>query len=203
MKQNAKTKEKDECATCSRCNLSLPRRRNFAADSTMCTSCERSWNTWVASRTNVDNDDKCCNPLMMAGISLMEKKGEKSHRECRRCNRYMPLDKNFEPNNSKSTHGKIFRKWTCMSCRAVTKFQLRRIKKLLRMEDYYGTKCPICCRVMHGHGSVRAVPDHCHLSGNFRGVICNDCNTSIGKLNDDPKTLMRAVSYLLRSPGLI
>ena len=38
--------------------------------------------------------------------------------------------------------------------------------------------------------------DHCHKTGKVRGVLCRQCNTGIGQLNDDPKLLQKAVRYL-------
>ena len=38
--------------------------------------------------------------------------------------------------------------------------------------------------------------DHCHKSGQVRGVLCPNCNTAIGLLNDDPTVLKKAISYL-------
>ena len=38
--------------------------------------------------------------------------------------------------------------------------------------------------------------DHCHQTGNIRGLLCFDCNSGIGKLGDNLEGLMRAVRYL-------
>ena len=38
--------------------------------------------------------------------------------------------------------------------------------------------------------------DHCHTSGEIRGLLCTRCNTAIGLLQDDVDLLARAISYL-------
>lgn len=41
--------------------------------------------------------------------------------------------------------------------------------------------------------------DHCHRTGKVRGLLCVRCNHTLGRCNDDPVMLRRAVEYLERS----
>jgi hypothetical protein len=54
-------------------------------------------------------------------------------------------------------------------------------------------KCSCCKKVTDD-----LVVDHCHNSGNFRGWLCRNCNTGIGKLGDTVDSLVTALNYLLR-----
>lgn len=54
-------------------------------------------------------------------------------------------------------------------------------------------KCLVCDRQFTGK---RWVIDHCHETGNYRGILCVKCNASIGSLGDSVEGLMRAVNYL-------
>lgn len=38
--------------------------------------------------------------------------------------------------------------------------------------------------------------DHCHKTGSIRGLLCNDCNITLGKVRDDEQTLLRLSKYL-------
>jgi len=38
--------------------------------------------------------------------------------------------------------------------------------------------------------------DHCHVTGKYRGLLCNRCNTSLGFVNDDIELLENMVKYL-------
>jgi hypothetical protein len=41
--------------------------------------------------------------------------------------------------------------------------------------------------------------DHCHLTGRFRGWLCDACNLGMGKLGDTAEALQKALEYLKRS----
>lgn len=38
--------------------------------------------------------------------------------------------------------------------------------------------------------------DHNHDTGEFRGILCTECNTLLGMAGDDPGILSRAIDYL-------
>jgi len=50
--------------------------------------------------------------------------------------------------------------------------------------------CEIC------NSTIRLVLDHCHVTGDIRGVLCNKCNVGIGMLGDDLAGLETAAFYL-------
>ena len=54
--------------------------------------------------------------------------------------------------------------------------------------------CAIC-RLPCVSGNRLSV-DHCHTSGAVRGLLCRDCNTSLGKFKDNQDLLIRAAIYL-------
>jgi hypothetical protein len=39
----------------------------------------------------------------------------------------------------------------------------------------------------------RLVGDHCHATGKFRGIICDNCNVAMGLTGDQPE-LLRALA---------
>jgi hypothetical protein len=54
-----------------------------------------------------------------------------------------------------------------------------------------GEACEIC-----GSSEKRLGVDHCHKTGNTRGVLCLNCNSALGMINDDPSRAERMASYL-------
>lgn len=64
-------------------------------------------------------------------------------------------------------------------------------------------KCALCEFVFPGMqtGDRNASPhvDHCHTTGKIRGLLCNSCNTGLGRFKDSTDLLLKAVSYLQKS----
>lgn len=59
-----------------------------------------------------------------------------------------------------------------------------------------------CCAICGVHQSkqkrVMAV-DHCHSTKAVRGLLCFNCNTAIGKFNDDASLLYKAIAYITKN----
>lgn len=53
------------------------------------------------------------------------------------------------------------------------------------------SRCAICNEERELH------IDHCHSSGKVRGLLCLQCNTALGNMNDSVETLQRAIEYLM------
>jgi Recombination endonuclease VII len=68
------------------------------------------------------------------------------------------------------------------------------------MKEAQNDACAVCKRpeqINHTKGKKRELAvDHCHLTGRVRGLLCNACNTGIGKLKDSPQLLEAAIMYL-------
>jgi hypothetical protein len=54
-----------------------------------------------------------------------------------------------------------------------------------------------CCGGLPGTYAMNL--DHCHETGKFRGWLCGNCNSSIGKLGDNAEGLRKALDYLARA----
>lgn len=84
-------------------------------------------------------------------------------------------------------------------------------KRKITLEQYFGmvesqdNKCAICGlkeSCIDGRSADkkprRLSVDHCHRTGNVRGLLCHACNTAIGKFKDDIELLQKAIKYITK-----
>jgi hypothetical protein len=103
---------------------------------------------------------------------------------CYSCNRKRAA-KWEEENREKSIKGKLDSR-----ARRTYKITYEEYEKRMATSD--------CCEIC---GSKKKLGyDHCHKTMEFRGVLCNKCNRSIGQLGDTLESVQKAVTYL--SKGL-
>lgn len=72
-----------------------------------------------------------------------------------------------------------------------------------RMVDEQDGRCAICLRhetddnfPVGPFGSRALVVDHCHQTGQVRGLLCNNCNVAVGLLQDSADLLNRTIEYI-------
>jgi hypothetical protein len=46
------------------------------------------------------------------------------------------------------------------------------------------------------HSTDNLCIDHCHQTGQVRGVLCNTCNLTLGRLHEDTQVLANLITYL-------
>jgi hypothetical protein len=116
--------------------------------------------------------------------------------ECSVCARCLP-SYSFYPKNKQCKQ--------CKEDKRLAKQQgssLALRQKLLAEQD---GKCDICRHPialtsveLRSGRCYAAVGDHCHVCVKPRGLLCSNCNTAIGLLNEDVKVLDNAIAYLTR-----
>lgn len=79
----------------------------------------------------------------------------------------------------------------CSQLRIKYGISLERYNAILEAQGFQCSMCP----TPHTDDNKLHV-DHCHDTGRVRGLLCMHCNTGIGKLNHDIKTLNAAIAYL-------
>jgi hypothetical protein len=68
-------------------------------------------------------------------------------------------------------------------------------ESMMKNQDY---KCAICGIHKDNYKKEFAI-DHCHNTNKIRGLLCTNCNTGIGMLQDNIEILNSAIKYLLKT----
>ena len=63
-----------------------------------------------------------------------------------------------------------------------------------KIKDEQENKCKICYQ--NFSSDVEPHVDHCHTTGEIRGLLCIRCNLGLGYFQDNPLALVRAAEYL-------
>jgi len=110
------------------------------------------------------------------------------YKVCAHCQENLPVS---EYHKKKSTVQEI-----CKACKSID----------LRAKEYGLTRdevrallaqpCNACGAKVDGRS---AHIDHCHRKGHVRGLLCNNCNTALGAVNDSPARLWLLIDYLERT----
>lgn len=66
--------------------------------------------------------------------------------------------------------------------------------------DQQGGACK-GCQQLFGEGCTHHV-DHCHRTGEIRGLLCHNCNSALGQFDDNVEMLRLAADYLDHPPGV-
>lgn len=107
-------------------------------------------------------------------------------RICIKCNEEKHLEEFFTAYRKKDgAEGKAY---TCSACKKKLDAQVRELKKIHTPPK--DSKCECCGDV------TNLCLDHDHITGEFRGWLCLNCNHGLGKFKDNPETLLRAAEYL-------
>jgi uncharacterized Rmd1/YagE family protein len=124
-------------------------------------------------------------------------------RHCRKCNKIRDLaSKKANPELYSKRRVASVKKWQEKNPDYVQNFEeKRKLKKYdLTIEKYnkilafqYGV-CAICNEKCKS-GRKLAV-DHNHVTGKVRGLLCMNCNNGLGRFNDNPALLIKAIKYL-------
>ena len=114
---------------------------------------------------------------------------------CTKCSESKPLSE-FSPSYKfrlKDGSTRHYRSTACKPCKALAK-RLR--QRNLSRKDWDKLSAVWACQICGKDGDVELCVDHDHKTGKVRGLLCRYCNLGIGNLQDSPKLLRSAISYL-------
>ncbi len=139
--------------------------------------------------------------LPMSGIQIFdisETGDDHSNKVCDRCFKFLNTIEMFANNRIKK-HS-ITKRPSCKKCRKIkdgisVSSELRNEWNLKAPKRYDLFTCPICTKTTIS-GISKIVLDHNHQTGEVRGYLCESCNTGIGRFDDDPELIKKAIKWL-------
>lgn len=70
-------------------------------------------------------------------------------------------------------------------------------EQYLELSNKQDNKCACCGK------ETKLVVDHCHTTGAIRELLCNNCNTALGLLNEDISVIQQLENYVRKHNGNI
>lgn len=118
---------------------------------------------------------------------------ETNNKQCKKCGFTGDKDKYFKRSKIRDTYQygdckKCHQEYTRAWRYGITVEQMR---ELLNIDC-----CEICERGFEEAG--RKVIDHCHITGEIRGILCDSCNTTLGQLKKTPYIMDNYISYMIK-----
>lgn len=139
---------------------------------------------------------KCNQTKQLNDFHKVNKQTEKRRSICKLCHN-ATYRNNYQKNPEKYkryTNSKMYR--SELKRKANLKTYGLTVEQYEEMLQHQNNVCAICLE--NCTSGKRLAVDHCHITGRVRQLLCRRCNQSIGKFNDDPILLQKAVNYLLK-----
>lgn len=117
-------------------------------------------------------------------------------KKCTECLRFLPIACFGKDSGANYLRGK------CRTCEKNNAIATNRLRKQFPPPDSTKYSCPLCNitaeELVENGYKVKWCLDHNHATGEFRGYICNMCNTGISNLKENANVLQRAAEYVGR-----
>lgn len=125
-------------------------------------------------------------------------------KKCSKCKEVKDLSEFGKDKNKKDKHS-----YTCKICRTENDYKRKNVLKNFHLTKKYGItleeynnlffKQNGCCDICKKHQSefkISLSVDHCHETGNIRGLLCSSCNRALGMYKESEEILLNAIKYI-------
>ena len=140
-------------------------------------------------------------------LTLPDSHEHANGRTCTECGEFKSID-HFGLSREPRSVGGISVRSKCKPCDRTQKIpgEIKRrygitIEQYWQMHSDQDGGCAICgSETSNSSRSTKFLPlfiDHCHATGEVRGLLCHKCNQGLGFFNDSPDLLDQAIQYLL------
>jgi hypothetical protein len=142
----------------------------------------------------MDNKTKTCNGCKQTlPVSKFSKRLNGYQHLCKPCQSV--YQKNYVRKRNPEARAAANRKWRLIKIFGITPDDYQ---KMLESQNH---ACAVCRQpeIQIHHATKKQLPlsvDHCHKTGKVRQLLCNRCNTTLGKVDDDGDLLRALAEYV-------
>jgi hypothetical protein len=177
---------------CSKCKENLPK--------------ESFYKNSRATKSNYQACCKKCNDKLYRKYIKKDKLNpmfnDKGLKECTKCKKYLSKEKYNKRKKRKSGYELV-----CRECKSdVNRNYLLKNTFNVTLEEYnrmlklQNNVCGICEKsetTKNKNNVIYSLSiDHCHTTGQIRGLLCRKCNSGLGMFKDSEILLLKAIKYL-------
>ena len=123
-------------------------------------------------------------------------------KDCTKCNIEKPLRNFGKASKRKDGHHSWCKDCTKLAARTRYVYTTYGIttEDYDEMRESQGYACKLCgINETESSGKGLLHIDHCHRTGKVRGLLCSNCNTALGLLQDSPSLIIAAFNYINES----
>lgn len=127
-------------------------------------------------------------------------------KDCSRCKETLPLSKFFKDQSKKSGHASYCKECQYANRRVLNKNKEYNLKYIygLTLEQYEQMKidqdyrCAWCNRHVSEFNARGFCIDHCHVTGEIRRLLCDQCNKAEGLLNKSWPEMVAIINQIVK-----
>lgn len=135
---------------------------------------------------------RCNNCEQTLPVSNFSKRLNGYQHLCKPCQSV--YQKNYVRRKNPAARAAANRKWRLGKLFGITQEQF---EQMLMAQNGVCAVCKQPEKLVNKTGNISPLSiDHCHTTGQVRSLLCNRCNTTLGKVADDPNLLRGLADYL-------
>lgn len=137
---------------------------------------------------NIENKMATCSVCGPVKIGRTKRVKDKTYYSC--STKDKEFVQNWKNNNPESFNASVKKR---NDKYRITKYKIS-VEDFNKMISEQNNNCKLCLNELKP-GKGTAI-DHCHATGNVRGILCLECNIGLGMFKDNIQTLRNAINYL-------
>ena len=121
-------------------------------------------------------------------------------KKCKKCGKLLPIEDFYRSKDHRGGHKNVCKECTQLQT-VMRRTGLTEIEYRSLFEQQRGV-CAICGKSEYSRDTIGNIKqlsvDHDHVTGEIRGLLCNNCNRGLGFFQDNIDYLKSAIAFLTK-----